>query len=165
MNVHGLKFVTSRSLDAACWHLSIALPSGTVDSIPAPGPVLHDCALSQDGYLTLSEVQRTAEWLANRWVQASPRPRSVAMLAGWENVRVTDPRLAELRARYLDALRSSRAATECHNKIETPEVYGARRARERALFEYEQAWKMLQRESVIAWQRRRHAELTRHDPT
>lgn len=160
VDVCGLQLVTWCSLDDPGWRLRATLPSGATDWIPPPGPVPDDLG-ARDCYVTLADVRDVAQCLATRFVQASPRPRSIAALAGWTSVRITDPRLAELRAAYLDALWWSRAMTEFYNGVETADVQRAWAARERALSAYQSAWHRLQSEAVIEWQRRRHVEQTR----
>jgi hypothetical protein len=113
-----LQLVTWCALDAAGWRVRAMLRSGVTQWIPAPGPVT-DAFASDDRYETLADVHAVAEWLATRWVRADPKPRSVAVLAGWNQVPVTDPRVADLRAAYLAALWWCRAITEFYEGVRT----------------------------------------------
>lgn len=70
--MYGLAFVTSCGLGDTGWGLRATLPSGATDWSPVPGPVSEDLEAAQDRYVTLADVRAIAQWLATRFVRASP---------------------------------------------------------------------------------------------
>jgi hypothetical protein len=150
--------VTWCALDDAGWRLRATLPSGVTEWIPPPRSATDAQGTHRDHYESLADVGEMALWLAIRWVRAHPRPRSIAALAGWDVVPVSDPRLTDLRAAYVAALWWSRAMTAFFNGVHTDDVERAETARAQALAAYQGAWHQLRREAVVAWQRRRDAE-------